>query len=226
MTAWLDVRGLSKRYREGDRERAVLCDINLEVPRGQILALVGRSGSGKSTLLNLLSGIDVCDAGDIVIAGTRLGELGETERTRFRRTHIGFVFQFFNLVPTLTVLENMLLPLELAQRLDDTTAAQARELLARLGLEQRASSFPERLSGGEQQRIALLRAMVHRPALLLADEPTGNLDSDTSGAVMALLLSLAREQRQTVILVTHSADVAACADRVLTLRDGRIQEAH
>lgn len=224
MPAWLEVRNLTKHYREGERERPVLRDVDLDVPCGQILALVGRSGSGKSTLLNLLSGIDTGDAGEVVIAGTRLNALDEAARTRFRRTHIGFVFQFFNLIPTLTALENILLPLELARRLDDESKSHARDLLARVELQDRADSYPERLSGGEQQRVALIRALVHRPALLLADEPTGNLDSETGRAVMELLVRLARAQGQTAVLVTHSAEVAACADRVLTLRDGRIQD--
>ena len=166
--------------------------------------LLGRSGSGKSTLLNLVSGIDLPNSGAVVVAGVDLTALDEHRRTLFRRRHIGFIFQFFNLIPLLTVEENLLLPLELTDQLDAAGRARARKLLDRVGLGDRAASYPEQLSGGEQQRLAVARALVHDPPLVLADEPTGNLDEETAGAVLDLLDGLARETRKTVIMVTHS----------------------
>lgn len=212
------IRGLSRAYREGERSRQVLQDLDLDVGRGECVALLGRSGCGKSTLLNLISGIDRPDAGRIRIDGVELTTLDEHRRTLFRRRHIGFVYQFFNLIPTLTVEENLLLPLEL-NGLD--ARAEALELLAAVGLADRGNSFPDRLSGGEQQRVALVRALVHRPSLLLADEPTGNLDTRTSVEVLALFQEL-NEQGITIILVTHEHDIAGYARRVVELRDGRV----
>ena len=188
------------------------------------MALLGPSGSGKSTLLNLVSGIDTPDAGSIEIDGVRVTELGERDRTLFRRSHIGFVFQFFNLLPTLTVEENLLLPLELKGRLDAAARGRARELLDHVGLADRAATFPDRLSGGEQQRVALARALVHEPALILADEPTGNLDSATGEKMLDLLDRLVRDAGRTLLAVTHSRDLAAHADRVIRIVDGRLEE--
>ncbi len=213
------IRGLSRAYREGERSRQVLQDLDLDVGRGECVALLGRSGCGKSTLLNLISGIDRPDAGRIRIDGVELTTLDEHRRTLFRRRHIGFVYQFFNLIPTLTVEENLLLPLEL-NGLD--ARAEALELLAAVGLADRGNSFPDRLSGGEQQRVALVRALVHRPSLLLADEPTGNLDAHTGQRILDLLRTLVSERGTTLMLVTHSEDVAGLADRVLYLRNGRV----
>ncbi|MGA7800977.1 MAG: ABC transporter ATP-binding protein, partial [Gammaproteobacteria bacterium] len=195
------IRGLSRAYREGERSRQVLQDLDLDVGRGECVALLGRSGCGKSTLLNLISGIDRPDAGRIRIDGVELTTLDEHRRTLFRRRHIGFVYQFFNLIPTLTVEENLLLPLEL-NGLD--ARAEALELLAAVGLADRGNSFPDRLSGGEQQRVALVRALVHRPSLLLADEPTGNLDAHTGQRILDLLRTLVSERGTTLMLVTHS----------------------
>jgi len=214
------LRAVSKIYREGDRERVVLRDVDLTVARGEFMAMVGRSGSGKSTLLNLISGIDAPSGGDVTIAGTAITALGERARTLFRRRHIGFVFQFFNLVATLTVEENLRLPLELIGRTGGNARARVSELLGAVGLGDRAAAFPDRLSGGEQQRIAVARALVHEPELVLADEPTGNLDTESAEQVLNLLARLTRDGRQTVIAVTHSAEVARVADRVLTLKDG------
>jgi putative ABC transport system ATP-binding protein len=220
----VELRALTKSYREGDAERVVLRGVDLAVQRGEFVALVGRSGSGKSTLLNLISGIDHPTSGDVRVDGVALAALSEHERTLFRRRRIGFVFQFFNLIPTLTVEENLRLPLELTGR----TGAAAREeimaLLGEVGLLDRVRAFPDRLSGGEQQRVAVARALVHDPELVLADEPTGNLDSESAQAVLDLLSRLRGERKKTVIAVSHSAEVAAAADRVLVLRDGRLAE--
>ena len=218
--AVVSLRGVDRSYREGDRTRTVLSGLDLDVGPGEWVALIGRSGCGKSTLLNLISGIDRPDRGDIRINGTDLTRLTERERTLFRRKNIGFVYQFFNLIPTLTVEENLLLPAEL----NHTDPARARELLAAIGLEDRRTDFPDRLSGGEQQRIATARAIVHDPVLLLADEPTGNLDSATGEQMLRLMESLARSARRALLMVTHSHDVARRADRVLTLEHGHITE--
>ncbi len=220
----LRLEQLSKSYREGESRRSIFAGLDLSLAAGEKVALLGRSGSGKSTLLNLISGIDQPDSGEVCIDGVRLNRLSEHDRTLFRRRHIGFVFQFFNLIPTLTVLENLLLPLELQGRLDPGATEQARQLLGEVGLLERAGSFPDRLSGGEQQRIAIARALIHRPKLLLADEPTGNLDADTGRRVLDLLEGMLAQVGGTLLLVTHSAEVARRADRVLTIRDGRLLE--
>lgn len=218
----LAVRGLRRAYTEGERTREVLRDVDLEVRAGEFLALLGRSGSGKSTLLNLIGGIDRPDAGDIRIAGTHVTALTERERTLFRRRHIGFVYQFYNLLPTLTVEENLLLPLELNGRTGAAATDTVARLLAEVGLADRAQAFPDRLSGGEQQRVAVARALVHDPALVLADEPTGTLDAETGRAVLELFDRLLRARGKTLVIVTHSKAVTRLADRVLTLEDGRL----
>ena len=220
----LSIRDLSRYYIEGDRRHVVLDGAATEIRRGEFVALLGPSGSGKSTLLNLVSGIDTPDAGSIDIDGVRVTDLDERARTLFRRRHIGFVFQFFNLLPTLTVEENLLLPLELKGRLDAAARRRARELLEHVGLADRAATFPDRLSGGEQQRIALARALVHEPALILADEPTGNLDPATGEKMLDLLDRLVRDAGRTLLVVTHSRELAAHADRVLRIVDGRLEE--
>ncbi len=188
------------------------------------MALLGRSGCGKSTLLNLIGGIDQPDEGRIVIDGIAITELDERARTLFRRRHIGFVYQFFNLVPTLTVEENLLLPLELNGWSRSRGKERARELLRAVNLPEKAASFPDQLSGGEQQRVAVARALVHRPDLVLADEPTGSLDAESGEQVLELLDRLVSAERRTLLMVTHSREVAARADRILTLRDGRLSE--
>ncbi len=188
------------------------------------MALLGRSGSGKSTLLNLVGGIDLPTGGEVILDGTNLTRLSERERTLFRRRHIGLVFQSFNLIPTLTVIENLLLPLELNGRRDEAARAAALGLLDRIGLADRAGTYPDRLSGGEQQRIAVARAVVHDPLLLLADEPTGSLDAESGSRVLELLFGLARKEGRAMIVVTHNDAVARSADRVLALRDGRLVE--
>lgn len=222
--AAVTLHNIRKHYREGSSERVVLDSLNATFYQGEIIALLGRSGSGKSTVLNLVSGIDAPSSGDVIINATTLNHLSEQQRTLFRRRHIGFVFQFFNLIPTLTVEENLLLPLELNGDVTDEHRHELSELLERIGLAGRRSSYPENLSGGEQQRVAIARAVIHHPRLLLADEPTGNLDEETGRQVLSLLKDLALRYAMTVILVTHSRDIAATAQRVFTLTEGRLQE--
>jgi putative ABC transport system ATP-binding protein len=218
--ARVEVTAVRKAFAEGGRQREVLAGLSLTVGEGEIVALQGRSGSGKSTLLNVIAGIDRPDQGAVAVDGAVLSALPERERTLFRRRHIGFVFQFFNLLPTLTVAENVRLPLELLGRREEV--AEVERLLAAVGLADRAGAFPDRLSGGEQQRVAVARALAHGPSLVLADEPTGALDAETGRAVLTLLVTLARAAGRTVILATHSAEVARAADRVLTLQSGRL----
>ncbi len=220
----VEVRGLTKTYREGDRERAVLQGIDFTIRRGELVVLLGRSGSGKSTLLNLISGIDLPSGGDVLIDGTNLTRLSEQQRTLFRRRHIGFVFQAFNLIPTLTVAENILLPLELNGRMSAAEQAKALAFLDAVDLRDRAESFPDRLSGGEQQRVAVARALAHDPLFILADEPTGNLDFKTGRQVMDLLDRLIHRAGRTLLVATHDRDILDLADRVLTLRGGTLEE--
>ena len=220
----VELQHLSKTYREGEAERVVLRDVSLTVASGEIVVLVGRSGSGKSTLLNLIAGIDRPTAGTVAVNGTDLTALDEQARTLFRRRHIGFVFQFFNLIPLLTVEENLLLPLDLNGRADAEGVERARALLERVGLAGRGDSFPERLSGGEQQRVAIARALIHDPDIILADEPTGNLDADTAADVLGLLDALAREAGRTVLMATHSREVIGVADRIFTVQRGALTE--
>jgi putative ABC transport system ATP-binding protein len=220
----VELRKVSKSYREGEVERVVLRDVSVTIAPGEIAVLVGRSGSGKSTLLNVIAGIDHPTAGAVVVNGTDLTALDEHARTLFRRRHIGFVFQFFNLIPLLTVEENLLLPLDLNGRADAEGAKRARALLERVGLGGRGDSFPERLSGGEQQRVAIARALIHDPVLILADEPTGNLDVETAAGVLDLLDTLAREAGRTVLMVTHSREVVGVADRIFTVQRGSLVE--
>jgi putative ABC transport system ATP-binding protein len=200
----------------------VLDAVDLTVPRGEFLAVVGRSGSGKSSLLNLLGAIDVPTSGDIRIAGRSIVALSERDRSFYRRRSVGFVFQFFNLIPTLTVEENLRLPLELNDVAPAEAGKRTLAMLDAVGLSDRAASFPERLSGGEQQRIAVARALVHRPLIVLADEPTGNLDVDAAKTVLGLLRRLAEGAETTVVMATHSDEAAERADRILTLRDGHL----
>jgi len=223
-TALVELRSLTKSFPEGGGERVVFRDLSAGIRRGETVALLGRSGSGKSTLLNLIGGIDLPTSGEVILDGTNLTALSETGRTLFRRRHIGLVFQSFNLIPTLTVMENLLLPLELNGTTGRRARAAALDLLGMVGLADRSGTYPDRLSGGEQQRVAVARAVVHEPVLLLADEPTGSLDAETGGRVLELLVRLARNGGRTMIVVTHSDGVARAADRVLALRDGRLVE--
>ncbi len=203
-------------------QRIVLQNAHAEFQHGEMTAIIGKSGSGKSTLLNLISGIDAPDSGQIWVDGRDLASLPERERTLFRRAHIGFIFQFFNLIPTLTVGENISLPLELNRFPRAQAQKKAKDILDSVGLVDRWATFPEKLSGGEQQRVALARALVHDPLLILADEPTGNLDEETGAQVMSLLAKLTREQDRTLLMVTHSAEAASYADRVLHLTHGQL----
>ncbi|GIV70085.1 MAG: ABC transporter ATP-binding protein [Caldilinea sp.] len=220
------LEGLTKIYTEGEVRRTVLDELNREFYEGEFVCLLGKSGSGKSTLLNLISGIDAPTRGDVVVytdaRPVRLTALSEQERTLFRRRHIGIVFQFFNLIPTLTVLENVTLPLELNGWAQRQAQARARALLERVGLGDRLETFPDKLSGGEQQRVAIARALAHDPLLILADEPTGNLDEDTGETVLSLLLELTRDAGKTLFMATHAPEVARRADRVLHLDHGKL----
>jgi len=217
-----EVERVSCAYLEGETRHEILHEVSATVARGETVALLGRSGSGKSTLLNVISGLARPASGRIRIAGRELTALDERARTLLRRRSIGFVYQFFNLIDTLSVEDNILLPLELDGRADADGRRHALDLLAEVGLEARRASFPDRLSGGEQQRVALVRALVHAPALVLADEPTGNLDTETGALMLALLDRLVRRAGHSLLLVTHSAEIAARADRVLHLADGRL----
>ena len=222
MNSFLRFQDLSKSYYEGDVRRIVLQNAHAEFQAGQITAILGKSGSGKSTLLNLISGIDVPDSGSIWVNDEDLTSLSERDRTLFRRARIGFIFQFFNLIPTLTVGENVSLPLELNRIPRVEAQAKAREMLEAVALLERWDTFPDKLSGGEQQRVALARALVHDPLLILADEPTGNLDEETGAQMMSLLARLTREQNRTLLIVTHSAEATSYADRILRLSHGQL----
>jgi putative ABC transport system ATP-binding protein len=213
---------LSKTYLEGAEARVVLRDISLRIPDGEFVAIRGRSGSGKSTLLNLIAGIDLPSSGEVLLDDVCMSRLSARDRTLYRRDHIGFVFQFFNLIPTLTVLENVSLPAELAGEASAEADRRALDLLARVGMSDRSREFPDRLSGGEQQRVAIARALVQSPTVLLADEPTGNLDRGTGETVLALLTGLTRQIGKTLIVATHSRRIAESADRRLVLEDGRL----
>ena len=215
---------VTKQFQEGERPRVVLNDLSASIDGGEFVAMIGRSGSGKSTLLNLLAGLDLPSSGEIWIGDTCISRLDDRKRTLFRRDHIGFVFQFFNLIPTLSVRENVLLTAELSGWRAGEANAQSDRLLDAVGLLDRANIFPDKLSGGEQQRVAIARALCADPQVILADEPTGNLDADTGAQVLDLLTRLARERGKTLIVVTHSPDVAALADRTLKLDHGRLVE--
>ncbi|MBU2568634.1 MAG: ABC transporter ATP-binding protein [Gammaproteobacteria bacterium] len=221
---FIELNGLTKNYRESGQPVTIFDNLQLSVKHGELLVLLGRSGSGKSTLLNLLGGIDRPDSGRIVIDGIDLTALSEHRRTLFRRHHIGFVFQSYQLIPTLTVLENLLLPLELIRRITRKDQDKATDLLNSLELSDRLDTYPDRLSGGEQQRVAIARALIHDPGLVLADEPTGNLDLQTGQQVMSLLDKLVRQSGKTLILATHSREVMGIADRILTIRDHALIE--
>ncbi|MEM7049797.1 MAG: ABC transporter ATP-binding protein [Acidobacteriota bacterium] len=215
-------RNLSKVFREGDNQREVLAGIDLEVEAGEMVAILGRSGCGKSTLLNLIGGLDQPSAGEVWVAGQSIGALDEARRTLYRRHQVGFVFQFFNLIPTLTAEENLWLPLELRGTARSEQRHRAAGLLERVGLGDRAGTFPDRLSGGERQRLAVARGLIHDPILVLADEPTGNLDPETGTHILDLMVELTRQRGKTLLVATHSDAVAQRSDRILQFRDGEL----
>lgn len=216
----LETRGLTKLYRSGETQVRALDGIDLTVERGEFVAVVGSSGSGKSTFLNMVGGLDVPTSGEVIVDQKRLQDLTDDELTVFRRRKIGFVFQQYNLIPMLTVWENIILPLKMdGRRVDE---AYLREITGILGLEERLDRIPGQLSGGQQQRVAIARALAIKPALLLADEPTGNLDSRTSQDVLGLLKITGRKFDQTVVMITHNEEIAQLADRIVRIEDGRL----
>lgn len=216
----LETRGLTKLYGSGETQVRALDGIDLTVERGEFVAVVGSSGSGKSTFLNMVGGLDVPTSGEVIVDQKRLRDLTDDELTVFRRRKIGFVFQQYNLIPMLTVWENIILPLKMdGRRVDE---AYLREITGILGLEERLDRIPGQLSGGQQQRVAIARALAIKPALLLADEPTGNLDSRTSQDVLGLLKITGRKFDQTVVMITHNEEIAQLADRIVWIEDGRL----
>lgn len=215
----IELRGVSKTVQSGNHPLTILHPLDYTISSGQFVAIVGPSGSGKSTLLGLLAGLDAPSSGEILIDGVDISRMGEDALARLRGEKIGFVFQFFHLVPSLTAFENILVPMEIAGRRDAN--ARARQLLGEVGLSDRGHHYPSQLSGGEQQRVAIARALANDPPIVLADEPTGNLDSTTGKHIMELLLNVRRIRQSTLILVTHDAELAALADTRLMLRDGR-----
>lgn len=222
--AHIQLKSLTKSYKEGDKSRSVLDKLDLSIEEGEMIVLLGRSGSGKSTLLNIVSGIDRPDSGKVIIGETDLSNMDEKNRTLFRRKGIGFVFQSFNLIPTLTALENVLLPLKLKGDDDRNIADKAQQYLDQVGLGDRGESYPDRLSGGEQQRVAIARALAHEPMLILADEPTGNLDYETGRTILDMLNSLVRKNGRTMIIATHDRDICKIADRVVELKSGQLHD--
>ncbi len=219
----LELRNVRKSFPEGQGRRFVLDGVELQVSRGERLAVVGRSGSGKSTLLHLIAGLEQPDSGTVELAGSRVDQMDAEASSRCRNRKIGMIFQHFLLIPTLTAFENVLLPLELGGRLNRQGEARAWQLLEELGIASRATAFPEELSGGEQQRVALARALVVEPELILADEPTGNLDAETASEVLELLKRTLELRRSTLILVTHSEEALGLAQRVLRLERGTLR---
>ena len=219
-TITLETIGLCKSYTVDSRKITVLDDINMRIDDGEFVAIEGKSGSGKSTLLSLLSGLDHPDSGRIILTGTDITEFSEDELAPFRNRTIGYVFQSFHLVPSLTAYENIMFPAELCQ--DKSAPNKAQELLKRVNLADRMNNFPHQLSGGEKQRVSLCRALVNRPSIVFAHEPTGNLDSENSDIILQLLLELRQEFNTTLVLATHSREISAAADAIIQLSDGRI----
>ena len=218
----LQIRQLSKEFTQGGTTVQVLAGVDLSIEAGEFVAIVGPSGSGKSTMLNIIGGLDDASGGDVAIDGRSVSAMGDDERTLFRRRHLGFIFQFFNLLPTLTAEENVAFPLLLDGASMRSVRARVGEMLGRVGLAHRAQHTPDHLSGGEMQRVAIARALVIQPTLVLADEPTGNLDSASGEQILGLLREANRSMSQTIVMVTHDPRAAATADRVVEFKDGRI----
>ncbi|MDE5931837.1 MAG: ABC transporter ATP-binding protein [Lachnospiraceae bacterium] len=216
----LEAKKLKKYYGEGDVQVRALDGVNLGIEEGEFCAIVGTSGSGKSTLLHMLGGLDYATSGSVTVAGKKIFELNENELTIFRRRHIGFIFQSYNLVPILSIYENIVLPLELDGRPVDETFV--RDIVQTLGLQDKLNNLPGQLSGGQQQRVAIARALVTKPAIILADEPTGNLDSKTTQEVLGLLKLTGEQFHQTIVMITHNEALAQLCDRVIHIEDGKI----
>jgi len=221
MIRCIDVR---KIYRQGENDITALAGVSLDIAKGSFVVIMGPSGSGKSTLLHLIGGLDRPSSGDLLVDGRLIGQMSDDEVTLFRRTKVGFVFQFFNLLPTLTALENVTLPFVLDGVSKGEADRRARSILEKVGLEQRRDHLPEELSGGEIQRVAMARALAFDPPILLADEPTGNLDSKNGDAILSLLRKIKEERGCTVVMVTHSDEAASYGERIIFLRDGRVEK--
>lgn len=220
----VQLQNVTKTYTEAERERIIISNVNANFMTGEFAILLGPSGSGKSTVLNLMSGVDETDSGTITVGGIDITRLAEPDLTLFRRNNVGIVFQFFNLIPTLTVLENVILPYELQGHTHKESKARGMVVLDEVGLADRAQTYPDRLSGGQQQRVAIARAIVHEPALILADEPTGNLDPTTGQSILDLLLRTTRDAGRTLIMATHSMEIVPLADRVFRIEDSQLVE--
>ena len=217
----LEVKNLCKTYGKGETEVKALNNVSFSVDKGEFVAIIGPSGSGKSTLLHILGGVDIPTSGSVIINGEDISKLNETALAIFRRRQIGLIYQFYNLIPILTVEENLTLPLRLDGRKPDER--QTEYLVKTLGLENRLDHLPNQLSGGQQQRVSIGRALINNPALMLADEPTGNLDSENSKEIVSLLRKFNKEQNQTVIIITHDERIALAADRIIEIEDGKIK---
>ncbi len=222
--AFIQISRLSHSYQEAGENHEVLHEVSFNLAQGESVALLGRSGSGKSTLLNVISGIDSPLEGTVTVNGQNLSAMNESQRTLFRRQHIGFIYQFFNLIPSLTAEENIAFTLELNGYSAEQSQPMVASLMQALGLAGKAGRYPAQLSGGEQQRVAIARALIHQPLLVLADEPTGNLDAKSGQLILQHLHQLVKEQQSTLLLVTHSLEVAKSADRIVTLEDGMLEE--
>lgn len=218
----IEIRQLNKAYKEGDKSIEVFSNLNLEIPASTKNLILGTSGSGKSTFLNLIGALDRADSGEIIIAGKNISTMTEDQRTLFRRKHLGFIFQFFNLIPTLTVEENIMMPIELNKCPENKIYAM--QLLEEVGLFERKDSFPENLSGGQQQRVAIVRALAHKPEIIIADEPTGNLDPKTADSIIKILDNLCAETKTTLIMASHNLELKSFADSVYEVREKRLDE--
>ncbi len=218
----LSIKNLNKTYQSGSRKLTVLDHVNFDIAAGEAIAIVGPSGSGKTTLLGLCAGLDSASSGSVILNGEALENLSEDQRAAVRNQHVGFIFQNFQLLPTLTALENVMVPLELKKRKDARQKAQ--ELLEKVGLGERANHYPNQLSGGEQQRVSIARAFANEPKILFADEPTGNLDTETGDMIEKLIFDLNKEQGTTLVLVTHDLELAGKTQRIIQIKGGKIQE--